>query len=198
MKKVLIIIVFTGFWTITSAQNTKIQFDVFLKNKPIGKLTATEVSSGGQTIRDVRSDSEAKIFMFSVHVETDTKVISEGSMLKDGVAYRHSNRGPNDIHASTTRIAPKKYECNRNGTKTLFEQKEITFSITDLFFSEPVGRSEIYSNIFTQMVPLKILGNGRYQVTNPENKIATYTYANGKLVKIESETLAGTVTTKRS
>ena len=133
----------------------------------------------------------------SVHVETDTKVINGNRILIEGTAYRHTNRGPGDIHATTKRLGAKKYELDRNGTKSLYELEEITFSVTDLFFEEPVGLQNIFSNMFAEMVPLKKLGSGKYQVTTPDKKTTIYTYSNGKLVIIESETPAGNVLSKR-
>ena len=197
MSKPLILLLLLHVFTYANGQKSESTFHVFLKDKHIGKVQAIEIKQGTEVIRDVRAETDASVMMLSVHVETDTKVINGNRVLIEGTAYRHTNRGPGDIHATTKRLAAKKYEHDRNGTKSLYELGEITFSVTDLFFEEPVGLKNIFSNMFVEMVPLKTLGSGKYQVTTPDEKTTIYTYSNGKLVIVESETPAGNVLSKR-
>jgi hypothetical protein len=197
MTKFLPLLLFLHAFTYVKGQKSEVSFHVFLKDKLIGKVQAIEIKQGTEVIRDVRAETDASVMMLSVHVETDTKVVNGNKVLIEGTAYRHTNRGPGDIHATTKRLAAKKYEHDRNGTKSLYDQGEITFSVTDMFFEEPVGLQKIFSNMFVEMVPLKVLGSGKYQVTTPDQKTTVYTYSNGKLVIIESETPAGNVFSKR-
>ena len=197
MRKSLTLLLLLHVFTYVKGQKSEISFHVYLKDKLIGKVEAIEIKKGTEVIRDVKAESDASVMMLSVHVETDTKVINGNRVQIEGTAYRHTNRGPSDIHATTKRLAAKKYELDRNGTKSLYELEEITFSVTDLFFEEPVGIQKIFSNMFAEMVPLKTLGSGKYQVTTPDKKSTIYTYSNGKLVVIESETPAGNVLSKR-
>ena len=197
MSRFLIVLLFLHVFIYVKGQKYEVSFHVYLKDKLIGKVEAVEIKKGTEVIRDVKAESDASVMMLSVHVETDTKVINGNRVLIEGTAYRHTNRGPGDIHATTKRLAAKKYEHDRNGTKSLYELGEITFSVTDLFFEEPVGLEKIFSNMFAEMVPLKKLGSGKYQVTTPDNKTTIYTYSSGKLVIVESETPAGNVLSKR-
>jgi hypothetical protein len=197
MKHLLIAVILFSIITSSVAQQTEITFDVILKEQKIGKVRATEIKSGNQITRDIKSESDAKAFTFSIHLETETKVVNVGETLMEGIAYRHANRGPEDVHAKTRRLAAKNYECDRNGKKSMFTNEDITFCVTDLFFVEPVRKQKIYSNMYAEMLLIKNLGKGKYQVTAPDKKITIYTYANGKLISVESDTPLGKVISKR-
>jgi hypothetical protein len=183
--------------TSSAAQQIEITFEVILKDQKIGKVRATETKTGTHITRDVKSESDAKVLAFSVHLETETKVVNGEEILVEGIAYRHASRGPEDIHAKTKRMSTKKYERERNGKKTMFENEDITFCVADLFFKEPVHLQKVYSNMHAEMLPIKSLGKGKYQVTAPDKKITMYTYLNGKLMTIESDTPLGMVISKR-
>lgn len=179
------------------SQNIETEFEVLLKNEVIGKIVATETITGTTLIRDIRSITNAKVLAFSIHVESDTKITKGDEIMTEGVAYRHANRGAEDIHAITKRVANKKYERNRNDKKTVLENTDIIFCIADLYFKEPKGLSRIYSNMWAEMVEIKSLGNGIYQVITPDKKKSSYTYKNSKLISIEVDTPAGKVTSRR-
>lgn len=179
------------------AQKTEIWFDVFLKGENIGKIHATEVVTGNTVVRDIQSKTDAKVLAFSIHVESDTKISKGGEVMTEGVAYRHANRGAEDVHGSTKRIGPKKYERIRNDSKSLWVDSEINFCVADLYFKEPKGLSQIYSNMWAEMVSVKSMPNGVYQITSPDKKISSYSYKNGRLLQIEVETPVGKVLSKR-
>lgn len=179
------------------AQKTEALFNVFLKDENIGQIKAIETNTGSTIIRDIQSTTDARIFAFSIHVESDTKITKGNEIMTEGIAYRHANRGAEDVHASTKRVSNKKYERTRNDKKTFLENTEITFCIADLYFKEPKGLSKIYSNMWAEMVAVKNLGNGVYQITAPDNKKSLYTYKNSKLTTIELDTPAGKVISKR-
>lgn len=183
--------------TSSLAQKTEITFDVILKEKKIGNVRATETKTGSNITRDIKSESDAKVLAFSVHLETETKVVNGSETLVEGIAYRHASRGPEDVHAKTKRVGTKKYERERNGNKTTLDNEEISFCVADLFFKEPIGLQKIYSNMYAEMLQIKSLGKGKYQVITPDKKTTFYTYLNGKLMTIESDTPVGTVISKR-
>jgi hypothetical protein len=51
--------------------------------------------------------------------------------------------------------------------------------------------------MFAEFVNIKMLGNGKYQLTTPDKKNSYFTYQKNKLVMMEVETPAGKVITKR-
>lgn len=197
MKQSILFIYYFLISMSLQAQKTQTLFDVFLKDENIGKITAIETITGSTIVRDIQSTTNAKILAFSIHVESDTKIIKGNEIMTEGIAYRHANRGAEDVHATTRRVANKKYERNRNDKKSFLENTDISFCVADLYFKEPKGLSKIYSNMWAEMIDIKSLGSGVYQVTAPDKKKSLYTYKNSKLVTIELDTPAGKVVSKR-
>ena len=51
--------------------------------------------------------------------------------------------------------------------------------------------------MYAQMLELKRMDNGQYQLITPDNNNSLYSYRNGKLISIEVDTLVGKVISKR-
>ena len=172
-------------------------FDVTFNDKVIGTVKATEKKEGGKIIKDLRSNTDTKVLIMSIHVESEVNATYDQETFLSGVAYRHANRGAKDIHATTTRLAAQKYQTDKDGAKTTLQGKEVKYCVIDLYFKEPKGLKEIYSNMFATFVTVKELAPGKYMIMNPDQVNATYTYAGGKLMKIEVDTKVGKVTSVR-
>lgn len=65
-----------------------------------------------------------------------------------------------------------------------------------LFFNEPVGVSELFSEDWGELVPIKAKGGGKYEVKLPDGKSNYYHYQNGKMVLLESSTPVGKATVR--
>ena len=178
------------------AQKPLQTYDVFMKEKKIGKIEVFEQQNESQTIRELKTESDAKVLAFAVHVESDVKVRKQKKVLIEGTAYRHASRGPDDVHAHT-KLTATQYEREQNGKKSAVAAKEITFCVVDLYFEEPKGLTKLFSNMYADFMTVKASGNGRYEVKSPDKKTTYYTYKNGQLMTIEAETPAGSVISKR-
>lgn len=176
-------------------QKNVFQYEVIFKNKSIGKVTATLKSSGAKSIKDISTLTDAKILLMSVHVESEINVVYQKGVMLKGVAYRHANRGNSDVHSTVTMVGDSNYKIERNG-KIEQLNSNITFCVADLFFQEPKGISTIFSNMYAKQLSVKETTNGRYVVATPDNKNSYYTYKNGKLVLVESDTPLGKVISK--
>ena len=197
----IILLLLTGLLfstTSISAQKTDITFTVFFKDDNIGTIHATETITGTKTNKDVSTQTDVSIFMISLHVESEVTSIHDNNILIDATAYRHANRGNADIIAHTIRIADKTYLKERNGKKEQINNINITNCVVDLFFHEPKGIKTIFSNSYTDFLPLKDWGNGKYELITPDNKNTFYTYQNGKLITLEVNTPLGKVVSKRN
>lgn len=179
------------------SQTNKIVFEVAYKGKKIGTVTASEELSEKKAIRNLKTNTDTKVILVSVHVESEVKVVKDGRVLVEGTAYRHANRGAEDVHSHVKRLSAKEYEKERNGQKAKISGREITFCLIDLYFSEPVGLATVFSNMYAAELELKNLGTGKYQVVTPDKKNSYYLYKDGKLISIEVDTPVGKVTSTR-
>lgn len=179
------------------AQKIEIAFEVSFKGKKIGIVKAIEEKTGTKSIKNLKTETDTKILVVSVHVESEVKVIKENNVLIEGTAYRHANRGSEDVHAHVKKIGSKSYQRERNGKKSKIENLDITICMVDLYFNEPKGITSVFSNMYAEKLELKAMGAGKYQLITPDKKNSYYTYQNGKLITVEADTPVGKVLSKR-
>jgi hypothetical protein len=197
MKYTFVFVFLSLLSSICIAQKTTVTFNVFFKDKNIGTMQATEVRSGTKSIKDLKTNTDVSVFMMSIHVESEVKSTHDNGLLIQGSSYRHANRGSEDVIASVKRIGEKVYEKVRNGKKGRLEKTDISICVIDLFFREPKGVKVVFSNMYADFLTLKEVSPGKYMLITPDDKNSYYTYQNGKLMSVETNTPLGKVITKR-
>ena len=179
------------------AQDAQIVFDISFKGNTIGALTASQKKQKLVSNLALKTQTESKVLMVSVHVEPEVQVKKENNVLTEGIAYRHSNRGSADVHAHVKRNSSSGYDCERNGKSSQIQVREITFCVIDLYFNEPKGLNSVFSNMYAQQLKLVKVGEGKYEVVTPDNKNTYYTYKSGRLISVEADTPLGKVISTR-
>jgi hypothetical protein len=197
MKNSFMLLLCFGLLQVALAQKSEIVYQVIFKGAKIGTLHAVEEKADKKSIFDLSTKTDAKVLMMSVHVESEVKATFVDGLLISGTAYRHASRGSEDVQAHVIRSTSNGYQKERNGKKGIIENTKIIFCVVNLFFREPKGMNKIFSNMYADFLSVKQISPGKYQVTTPDNKNSYYTYQNGKLIKVESETPLGKVESNR-
>lgn len=197
MKIKLFVIFIFGLFNSLWSQKTEIIFDVHYKSRKIGTIHAVEHRSENQTVKGIKTITNTEILRVTIHVESEISVIYKDSALVKGVAYRHSNKGNENVHSTVIKTNNNTYHIERNGKKEKLEDLKINFCDVDLYFIEPKGIENIFSTMYAKMLPLKLVSPGKYRLVTPDNKDSYYTYTNGKLILVEANTALGKVLSKR-
>ncbi|MFM8913693.1 MAG: hypothetical protein ACKOE6_12390 [Flammeovirgaceae bacterium] len=71
----------------TQAQDAEIVFDISFKGKTIGTLTASHKKQKLASNLALKTQTESKVLMVSVHVESEVQVKKENNVLVEGIAY---------------------------------------------------------------------------------------------------------------
>lgn len=71
--------------------------------------------------------------------------------------------------------------------------KAIHNTVASLYFNEPVGISEVFSEVYLCFIPLKKVATSVYASQLPDGGNITYYYKLGKLISITASTSYGTV-----
>jgi hypothetical protein len=197
MKIKLFVIFIFGLFNSIWPQKTEIIFDVHYKSRKIGTIQAIEHKSGNQRVKGIKTITTTEIIKVKLRVESEISVIYKDSILVKGVAYRHSNKGNENVHSTVIKTNNNAYHIERNGEKEKLEDIKINFCDVDLYFIEPKGIEKIFSTMYAKMLPLKLVSPGKYWLETPDNKDSYYTYINGKLIFVEANTALGKVISKR-
>ena len=69
--------------------------------------------------------------------------------------------------------------------------------IAAIFFDEPKGLSQVFSEDWGRYLPIKYIGESTYQVTMPDGKTNDYIYKEGVLEELRSSTPVGKARVRR-
>ena len=83
-----------------------------------------------------------------------------------------------------------------NEKKKFTHPTEVKYSVISLYFSEPKGMKQLFTERIGEVYPLTDLGSGRYEYKIPNGDKNVYVYKNGELVETERKTIIGTVYVK--
>lgn len=116
-----------------------------------------------------------------------TVVNTTSTTFKDGVMQscflRTDKNGEVDKYCSAN-YDGKTYQVQTESKKFTINQP-VTFSITKMYFKEPIGVTEIFSEVWGELVPVTKTKPNQYSLKQPDGKYHRYTYENGVIVEVE-------------
>ncbi len=180
-----------------SAQNTTIKFEVLLDGDSIGTISAIKSISGKKVVNNISNNTDTKVFLLNIHVESEVYATFENDILTGSFAYRHVSRGSENIETTVKYVPVNRYKVMKNGKERMFENSGIKFTVVDLYFKEPKGLNTLFSNTHGDFVPVRNSQPGYYDIFLPDGKTNTFIYQSGKLVRVEVPTAVGNVVFNR-
>jgi hypothetical protein len=196
-KKFCVLPTFLLVWTFTFAQKTEVLCNVIFKDKKIGVLRAEEITSELESYKTLSIKTKTRFLFIPIRIASEVRTTQKNGILIKGTAYRNASFKSRDISAKVTMIGYSRYQLERNGVKDKIKNERITFCVVDLYFREPIDVTQVFSNMFAEMLQLERMDIGIYQLISPDNNNSIYTYVDGQLVSIEADTRAGKVFSKR-
>lgn len=169
------------------------KYDIILSGDKIGTLTATKTVKGAFTTYKLESSSEAKV-LFS----TRKNYVLMDVTYKDGILV--SSYCKNEIDGEVDNYASINWDGTKynitNEKKKLTYPTAVKYSVISLYFGEPKGITNLFTERIGEAYPLKDLGSGKYEYKIPNGDKNVYIYRNGELVETERKTIIGTVYVK--
>jgi len=168
-------------------------YDIILSGDKIGNITVTRKINGALTTYKLESKSEAKVLF-----TTKKNFVSMDVTYKDGKLL--SSYCKNEIDDEVDNYASIAWDGSKynvtNEKQKLTYGTPVTYSVISLYFSEPKGMDNLFTERIGASYPLKSLGDGRYEYKIPNGDKNIYVYKNGELVETERKTIIGTVYVK--
>nr|WP_293837478.1 DUF6134 family protein [uncultured Arsenicibacter sp.] len=163
--------------------NTK-EYAIEVAGIKVGTMTANRQQRDKQSVLyTLISDVKVNFLIYKVKIYYKVvSLVQQGKLVRSTVDA-HTNQGN---FSSLTEWKGDHYEITANQYKyshKATETKRIDFTVTDLFFTEPVNRNRAYSEYFGDYFTLTPLTKGRYRATLADRE-DEYLYENGQLVKI--------------
>ena len=179
MKRLMLPVFFMFSIALLAQKHT---YDVELFGKNIGKTIVERIDKGkGETQFKLTSSTEVNILF--TH---KTSLLNMDITYKDGKIFSSYVKNVKDGVAEVVTVA-------WNGTKYIIQKGEealqltqpLDFSAVQLYFSEPKGRSKIFSERLGEFTNFIKLAEGVYQCKLSNGVTNVYRYRNGALYELE-------------
>ncbi|MCX7743309.1 MAG: hypothetical protein N2167_01965 [Flavobacteriales bacterium] len=154
-----------------------------------GDMQITRKVIGNLEYYSITSKNSVNYVLGKIDVDHKTSVT-----YKDGVLQESFLR--TDKNGEVDQFCSVSYDGNTYKIQTEKEKlsysKPITASVVTLYFKEPLGLTEIFSEVFGKMVPLSEIKPHTYSIKLPDGKKNTYKYEKGIVVEVEVPSPVGT------
>lgn len=169
-------------------QSRQLTYTVFVSGAEVGQLNALCEYPNDST-RVISLLTKLK-FPFR-EVVSDIRVRYHHNRLVFASSEKHIN---NKLKEWVTISWQKtRYRLDSDAASGKFIPSPIQFSVGLLYHFEPTNRSTIFSERLGTYVTIKPLGQGAYEVKQPNGSINTFRYLNGVCTEMETEMMASRV-----
>lgn len=154
-----------------------------------GDMQITRKVHGNLEYYTINSKNSVNYLLGKIDVDHKTSVTYKDGVLQESF-LRTDKNGEVDQFCSVS-YDGHTYKIQTEKEKLSYS-KPITASVVTLYFKEPIGLTEIFSEVFGKMVPLTEVKPHKYSIKLPDGKKNTYTYENGIVVEVEVPSPVGT------
>ena len=170
--------------TNTYANNSKkisesIAYNVVKNDKVIGTITIVKTQYNNGVTYKLESKITAKYVLEFNIVGKEKSIFRNGELVYSHV-YRKVNK-----KIKTDHEIMYVNDIYKSGEEDL-DIKAIQGNLIKLYFVEPIGVQEVFSDNMKKMVDITALGGGKYKIEFSKNKFNILHYQNGRCVKIEA------------
>ena len=180
-RSILFILLLIGVALTSEAQN--LHYLVRLDNEHMGDMYASK-TKGSKELYLMESKIKVEK-MIKIDLFYKIEAIFEKNILHLSNALETAN-GKEQTNSETKKNATGYTVKTKKKTKTILN-KGITNHLCKLYFEEPVGITQVWSDTFGQMLSIKSLGEHRYELKLPNGKSSFYSYFKGICTLVETE-----------
>lgn len=171
------------------------RYSLYLNNELIGVLHTRKVVNGSIQLLTLQSETSiTKLIRISVSESMHEEYCS--NQLQKASQIRVVNGDQKPIHTAVR--SKDEYHQTAGGKSTSSITESIEWSTLRLYFEEPQGQQIIYSSSHQQLLHLIYEGNGIYCLRQPGNKLTRYTYQQGQLLRVETQSMWGLIRFERN
>lgn len=155
-------------------------YEIRYANSTIGLIDVKQETNGPTRKIHIKSRVQMKLFS---RMDTDISAEYHNNVLIHAKATRVSKGA--DSRETSTDKTEKGYNVVRKGVPGTINREQISYSVSELYFTEPKDLKEVYSETHGVFLPIKQLADKRYEVVMPDDKRIYYRYEKGKLTEVE-------------
>lgn len=185
---------FVAFLNFVSLSAQQMVYEVEVLGMNTGTLTVNRSREGNVTRITMNTEAGMNYLFGKSEASFSSSNIFVNGKLEG--SYARNIRDGEEIRF--TRLMCSNGTCEietKEGKGTLEPQPKLC--IAAIFFDEPKGVSQVFSEDWGRYLPIKYIGESTYQVTMPDGKTNDYIYKEGVLEELRSSTPVGKARVRR-
>lgn len=156
------------------------KFTIHLAGGSIGEINAELTEKDGIKYFDIVSEVNFKVLWKKYNRKTNNKLTYANNNILESYSGIYFQYELED--SAYMKLNKSVYSCYRFPDKEYeLEKFDISFPAALLYFKEPIGIKQIYSERFLEYCPIESSGDHKYVIHLPNGKENIYTYENGML-----------------
>lgn len=188
MQKVLLLLVLVPVFGLRLSAQV-LNYEIRINEDPIGQMKAVREGSSKSVYRLESLIKYQK--MIKLELEYRMEAIFVNKVLQYSSTIQKNN-GTEFTNSRTERTG-KGYKITTLKSSNEVNIAAIGWNLSRLYFTEPVGVKQIWSDAFGQMLEIKPAGVHRFELVLPDGKSSFYSYFKGICVLVETEMLFGKI-----
>ena len=149
----------------------------------IGEITTSLTESEQIQTYEILSDVSFKILWKRYNRKTINLVTYENEAMKTSFSGVYINSDLED--SAVMNLDQKKYHCYRYPDENfVLHEAQLDFTSVMLYYQEPVGIEQVYSERFLEYCNLEAMDDQKYKLYLPNGTVNYYTYGEGMLQEI--------------
>ncbi len=167
----------------------RLDYWIIHKDDTVGVLNVERKAVGNQLHYKLNSKVDVNFIVHLLILNNMTIIYENGKLISADV-LQTSNRGVFDADVKIKSVNDK-YHVVKNKSAYVINEKEIHWSVGRMYFEEPLGVKAVLTEDNGKMIALESGSKGNYnlKVSFP----STFTYKNGQMVKMEAQTIVGSI-----
>ncbi|OLY90862.1 hypothetical protein SAMN05444008_11789 [Cnuella takakiae] len=156
-------------------------FTIYRNGKPVGHLQLQTAQHHGTTRLKLESEVQTRIVTL-----IRIKATEESWYQQEQLVYASVRRTINGLEKEnrTLTAVPGGCRLNEDGRQRHISHPPVGYSTLSLYAREPLQRSHVFSDSHAQLVPIRKIEAGHYQVALPDGKINEFWYSGGRCNRV--------------
>ncbi|HEY6976307.1 MAG TPA: DUF6134 family protein [Chitinophagaceae bacterium] len=162
------------------AQNAQLKYSIMMNGIGVGLMTLQKTCYPDKIQLSLESKAKKHfIISFEIH-ETHTEVFQNNIMTTASIFRRVNGKIKINMQMS---FNGTNCQIESEGKASSISVKPVSWSLINLYFTEPVKVAEAFSDSFQQMLKVEDMGNHIYKVALPDGNSTYFYYVNGVCTK---------------
>lgn len=168
---------------VVQAQQAESSYTIAKDGKQIGWLKLQKTLLGERTVLSLISEVKTRVIMEFIIAVNDIATFEHGRLIHSTMVRKTNNQIKLN---KQTKLFGSKYQVTQEGETAVHDFPMIKANLLSLYFFEPAGLNEVYSDLHEKFLGIKHGKDGSYEVRFPGGNRNLFYYTGGRctLVKV--------------